>query len=189
MDQADALHIRLLHLKDRDFLIRNLCFLQRLIVASAPLLDFAMDYCTGDLRRYYEKHLEEEVGHDDMLAEDLRKLGCHVIPPSHTAASIAGSQYYFIAHEHPAMLLGYMLVLESNPLPMFAVEELERIHGVWLDSLRHHSLHDGAHSEEVKKMISWAPEHVQERIQRNALLVKVGLAGVAKKLIENVEVI
>lgn len=189
MGNVEPVFIRLTHLQDRDFLIRNLCFLQRLIVASAPLLEFALERSRGDLHEYFERHLEEETGHDEILAEDLQKLGVTNIPPCHTAASIAGSQYYFIRHEHPAMLLGYMLVLESNPLPLVAVEELERVHGVWLDSLRHHSLHDAAHAEEIRKMIAKAPVDLQTRINRNAELVSIGLAGVAKKLIEGTEVI
>lgn len=185
----DSVYIQLKHLRDRDFLVQNLCFLQRLITASAPLLDCAISFCAGELQEYYLKHFDEEVGHDDMLAEDLERLGVQDIPPCHTAASIAGSQYYFIQHEHPAMLLGYMLVLESNPMPLSAVEELEKVHGVWLDSLRHHSMHDVEHARQIKEMISLASPELQKRIHRNAELVSFGLAGVAKKLIDKVEVI
>jgi hypothetical protein len=176
--------MNLVQLKDRSFLIRNLCFLQRLIVASAPLLQFGMAHARGDLHGYFAQHWEEEVGHDEMLAEDLVRLGVEDIPPCHTAASIAGSQYYLIAHEHPAMLLGYMLVLESNPLPMCAVEELERVHGVYLDSLRHHSLHDGDHAARIRQMIESCTPGLRERIEVNAQMVAGGLLGVAKRLAE-----
>lgn len=180
---------RISFLKNREFLVKNLCFLQKLIVASAPLLDFATDYSGGELRAYYEKHLEEEEGHDEMLEADLQRLGIDDIPISYTAATIAGSQYYLVAHEHPGMLLGYIAVLETNPLPMQAVVDIEETHGVLLDSLRHHSTHDPHHSAEVMRMIERCTPGLQTRIWQNAQMVKRGLDGVGKKLIDKAEVV
>lgn len=179
---------RLQLLRDKDYLVRNLCFLQKLIVASAPLLDFAIDYSQGGLRAYYEQHLEEEEGHDEMLEGDLQRLGVDSIPVCYTAATIAGSQYYLVAHEHPAMLLGYMFVLESNPIPLSAVTELEKFYGVWLDSFRHHSQHDAAHAADVTRMIEKCSPQLQTMIWDNARIVKRSLDGVGKKLLEKVEV-
>lgn len=180
---------RLSNMMDRDFLIRNLCFLQRLIVASAPLLEFAIDRSQGKLQEYFIDHHAEEFGHDEMLADDLTRLGCEEIPSCHTAASIAGSQYYLIAHESPAMLLGYMKILESQPMPMADVIALEEKHGVHLDSLRHHSLHDGEHAAEIDRQIDRFPNAMQARILKNSELVAIGLNGVAQRLINKIEVV
>lgn len=180
---------RVENLMNRDFLVRNLCFLQKLIVASAPLVGFAAERSSGRLQDYFLDHQQEETGHDEMLADDLMRLGVEEIPPCHTAASIAGSQYYFIAHESAEMLLGYMLVLESNPMAYSDVLKIEEAHGVLLDSLRHHSLHDGDHSAEIKRQISRLSNPMQERVLKNAELVAIGLRGVFQRLVDRIEVV
>lgn len=154
-------------LDDRQYLIRGLCEVYRIIVASAPLLEFAIPRCDGALLEYYERHLLEEQGHDEMLRDDLLRLGVVDIPHSHHAAQMAGSQYYLIAHEHPALLLGYMHALESGPLTVSQVDELSRIHGTELTALRHHAEHDPGHREDLEGMIAMQPEHLRELIEWN----------------------
>lgn len=176
-------------LTDRSFLIGNLSFLYRLIVASAPLLDFALDYAEGSLRSYYTKHLEEELNHDEMLKEDLYELGVVVIPPSHTAAAIAGSQYYFIAHEHAALLLGYMATLESAPFTVERVKALQALHKTELRALMHHAIHDPSHAVDLAETIMEQPANLRVRIWQNADVVKKNLAEVSQKLAQGIEVI
>lgn len=155
-------------LNDRAILCSALCGVYRIIVASAPLLEFAIPRSEGAVRDYYIEHLAEERGHDEMLLDDLKRLGVTDVPPSFFAAQLAGSQYYIIAHEHPAMLLGYMLALESNTLSVSSVDELSRHHGVELTALRHHAEHDPLHNRDLKEVIqSLAPE-LQERVMWNA---------------------
>lgn len=100
-----------------------------MIRASVPLMEAALvrarDLAGGDpaaagLARYLERHIPEERGHDDWLLADLEVLGWppeavwEQIPPAALAA-VVGSQYYWIRHDHPVALLGYIAVLEGYP--------------------------------------------------------------------------
>lgn len=152
---------------DRQATIDALSGVYRVIVASAPLLEFAIEHSDGDLRDYYTKHLEEERGHDLMLLDDLKRLGVDEVPRSHIAARIAGSQYYLIAHEHPALLLGYMHALEKSPLPVERVDELSRVCGTELSALRHHAIHDPAHKEELEEVIDRLPQKLKSLVEWN----------------------
>lgn len=154
-------------LQERDILVRTLCTVYRMMVASVPLLEFAIPRSTGAVRRYYAQHLIEEDGHDEMLLDDLNRLGVEDIPRSHIAAQIAGSQYYLIAHEHPALLLGYMHALERESLSVDAVDALSAHHGTPLTCLRHHSLHDPAHKLDLETVIASHSEWMQQRIRWN----------------------
>lgn len=146
-------------LRDKQFLVDNLCWFYRLMVASAPLLEFAIKHCPDNyLKEFYAKHLAEEQGHDEMLAKDLVGMGIDRIPCSMSAARLAGSQYYLIAHHHPAMLLGYMQALESESLPVSLIEELEATHGCELACLRHHAIHDPHHIAELDIQVVGLPE-------------------------------
>lgn len=152
----------------RDGLIGNLGFIYRMIVASAPLLECGIKHSSGDLRAYYQRHLAEETGHDEMVRDDLYRLGVKEIPRYHAASAIAGSQYYFIAHEDPAMLLGYMSVLESSAPTAEVVDELEAEHMTELNALRHHAIHDPEHIQEIRAQIDMQPERMQGLILWNA---------------------
>lgn len=174
---------------NRDFLVRNLCFLQRLIVASAPLLEFAIPRTMRPLRDYYERHANEEQGHEVMLAKDLARLGVEEIPFCHTAAAIAGSQYYFLAHDHPALLLGYMLALESQPMSLEEIQQVEAEHSVSLYSLRHHAIHDVAHRKDLVGVMEAQSISVQARVSWNARCVMQMLLSVAHKLATNQEIV
>lgn len=130
----------------------NLSFIYRLIVASERLLERAIEKSDGELREYFNKHYEEELGHAEMLAADLARLGVNSIPRFHLAELMAGAQYYLIEHEHPAALLGYMAALECSPMPLSAVDELERVHGP-LNALRLHAERDPIHGPEIRQQL------------------------------------
>lgn len=150
--------------------------------ASAPLLQFAIPKTDGILRDYYVKHLSEETGHDAMLERDLLALGVTEIPRYHDAAKIAGSQYYLIAHEHPASLLGYMHVLEKNAFNENDVAELEKLHGVTLECLRHHAKHDPHHVAELEEQITLLPVDVRGLAIWNAKCVFESLKSIFGKM-------
>jgi uncharacterized ferritin-like protein (DUF455 family) len=61
-------------------------------------------------------HLREEAGHDQLLIDDLAKLGFRFedfeeLPET---AALYQSQYYFIEHESPATHFAYALCLEGT---------------------------------------------------------------------------
>ena len=154
---------------DRAFLVTNLSFIYRTMLASAgPLLDFAAAHAFGSLRDYYLSHAGEERGHDQMLRDDLLRLGVAEIDRYHGAAQLVGSQYYLVAHDHPALLLGYMAVMEGNAMPLEMVDQLEAHHKVELTCLRHHAAHDPGHFEAVKAQIARLAPELQSRVHWNA---------------------
>lgn len=148
-------------------LIRNLSFIYRTMLASVPLLDMAVEHSDGELRRYYLRHAAEEAGHVEMLKEDLMALGVKDFDRYHLAAQLAGSQYYLIKHEHPAMLLGYMHALESRAPTIEIVESLEKSYGVKLHCMRYHAEHDPGHTLEIELQIDDQPEEIQSLIEWN----------------------
>lgn len=156
-----------MNLYDTKALVRSMCFFYRTMVASAPLLEFAIPKSAGRLRAYYEKHLAEERGHEIMLLADLHGLGVKEVPLSHAAAQIAGSQYYLIAHEDPALLLGYMLAMEKDSLTLSQVDELAVHHGSELTALRHHCEHDPAHKVDLLAEIAALDPSIRDRVVWN----------------------
>jgi hypothetical protein len=115
---------------------RYMVAIHSMIRASVPLMEAALsvtrqayvDMPGGRaLEAYYAKHIPEEMWHDEWVLDDLERIGFartiaieHV--PSPTVAAMVGSQYYYIRHVHPAVLLGYIGVLEGYP----PAEELAR---------------------------------------------------------------
>ena len=72
------------------------------------------------LADYLEEHVDEELGHDESLLDDLEALGVSrdaVVEriPSPAVAALVGSQYYWIAHHHPVAFLGFVALMEGYP--------------------------------------------------------------------------
>ena len=135
-----------------EFLRANLCFLHGTMTASEGLLREAIYHSKGELSSYFAKHLVEEIGHLEMLESELKGLGVTTILPFRAAAQVAGAQYYYIKHEHPAILLGYMRALESMAPTAPQLAELEAEHGA-LNCTRHHALHDPGHVADLEIQI------------------------------------
>ncbi len=108
---------------------RYLAATHTIIRATVPLMTTALAVtreryldqpCGPPLAAYLDKHIGEEMHHDDWLLEDLERMGVareaalkHV--PSPAVAAMVGAQYYYIQHVHPAVFLGYIAVLEGYP--------------------------------------------------------------------------
>lgn len=99
------------------------------ITASKPLLEAALqrsrelsDDCpvAAKLVPYLAEHIIEEEGHDEWVLDDLEVLGVSraevraTIPPA-DAATLTGSQYYYIQHSHPVAVTAYQAVVEGSP--------------------------------------------------------------------------
>jgi hypothetical protein len=163
---------------ERQILVGTLSFVYRMIVASEPLLELACTKAKGALLAYYRQHLEEERAHDEMLLDDLKRLGVGEVPRFHSAAAVAGSQYYLLQHDDPALLLGYMRALESSSMPVATVDSLSERHGVDLTALRHHALHDPHHKADLDAMIASLEPELRARVEWNETNVRDMLAKV-----------
>lgn len=149
--------------------IGNMLFVHACMVASESLIEEALKQeLPGHLRDYFERHIEEERGHEKWLEEDLKTLG--VTPQlDWTAAQIAGTQYYLIKHVDPKALLGYMAALECRPAKLEDIEYLESLYGEKaLRCMRFHAIHDQDHGKELLDVIESFDD--QDIIVRNAEL-------------------
>lgn len=158
---------------DKASLVSIMSFSYHTMRASVPLLEFALDRTEDNaLREYFMKHIVEEAGHDRMLLSDLHALGVDEVTLPHRAAQFAGSQYYLIAHEHPALLLGYMRALESESVNVDDVDAISKLHGVPLSALRHHAEHDPQHKKDLDAIIAEMPANLRHRIEWNEAATK-----------------
>lgn len=115
------------HLAERfpDYLYR----IHSIIRASVPLMEEALEQAAARaqddpscaaLADYLAHHVPEERHHDEWLLDDLEVLGVSradvwARQPSPTVAALVGAQYYWIRHQHPIAILGYIAVLEGTP--------------------------------------------------------------------------
>lgn len=126
-------HPRLAELWPR-FLITQ----HEIIRATVPLTEVAAtraeamaadDPVASSLARYLEEHVEEELGHDDRLLDDLELIGVNRATvlgrmPSPSVASLVGAQYYWIHHHHPIAFLGFVALMEGHPPTPRLIETL-----------------------------------------------------------------
>jgi Iron-containing redox enzyme len=142
--------------------------------ASVPLMQMALDRAealsgrdsvASRLAMYLRGHIPEEVGHDAWLLEDMREIGLDtelflqgLTPPS--VAALVGSQYYWVLHEHPVALLGYVFVLEGYPPSTEQVDDHVRTTGYparAFRTLREHAEIDGHHKRELDRALDEMP--------------------------------
>jgi hypothetical protein len=143
--------------------------------ASEGLLKAAIGACCDEmLTQYFIEHLIEEEGHLELLDRDLKTLKVERILDFPAAAQLAGAQYYYIEHDHPAMLLGYMLAMESGTPSLEQVAELESRFGP-LECVRHHAKHDIGHAAELERQIARLEEPLKTRVEKNAVWTRFDL--------------
>jgi Iron-containing redox enzyme len=101
----------------------------QIIRATVPLTRAALEQARAlggedpvapGLADYLTLHVDEELGHDESLLDDLELLGVERATvlermPSPATASLVGAQYYWVLHHHPIAVLGYIGVMEGYP--------------------------------------------------------------------------
>jgi Iron-containing redox enzyme len=181
-----------------------LAAMHALIRTSVPLLEAAAAACRGRaagdpaadlLAGYFTAHAAEERGHDQWLLEDLAALGVRrpdTLPGAACAqdiAALAGAQYYWIHHGHPACLLGYIAVLEGCPPDAAMVAGLPARTGLpaaGFRTLAWHASQDPAHSRELARLLERLPlsGEVVASVARNAAWTAMRAAAVLRRLAE-----
>jgi heme oxygenase-like protein len=167
---------------------RYLVAVHTMIRASVPLMVDALriteesylDTPAGPpLAEYLRRHIPEEMHHDEWLLEDLGRIGLpgtvateHV--PSTTVAALVGAQYYYIRHVHPAVLLGYIGVLEGYPPAESLAQQAAERTGYPLEAfrtLRKHAHLDPHHRDDLDAALDRLPvdDRLWSMIGANAL--------------------
>jgi Iron-containing redox enzyme len=172
---SNKLRIKLLSLKkpitipDKETFKRYLITSYQIMKASVPLMDEAaydikcLD--VGLLKLYYDKHSMEEKYHDEWVLNDLESIGVsreHVasLKPSQSVAELVGSQYYWIHHFHPVVLLGYIAFLEGDPPEKEFIERLQKKTGYPDSAFRtiaKHGYLDPNHLDDMDKLLDSLP--------------------------------
>lgn len=151
-----------------------LILLHGFVRASVPLMEDAIftlkKYPDSDpfkicICNYLASHIEEEKDHDKWLLDDLELIGINkskVISklPSRHIAAMVGSQYYWIRHHHPFLLLGYIAVLEGNPPTIDCINRLKESTGLPINAFRtlvKHAELDPNHNKDMDKLLDQMP--------------------------------
>jgi len=158
----------------REMTIAFLVLLHQIMRASVPLMQRAAERCdqlegtdktAALLGGYYRQHISEELHHDTWALEDLKAAGCDPerilsITPSVEVARLVGTQYYWVNHHHPLMLLGYIAVLEAFPPADSKINEIRDGSGLpnsTFRTLRIHGDLDPTHSAEIDQTFNTLP--------------------------------
>jgi hypothetical protein len=170
-----------------------------IIRATVPLTETAErrarelakdDPLAEELVAYFATHVPEELGHDDMLLQDLDVLGVGretVVRtmPSAGVSSLVGAQYYWVLHHHPVALLGYIAVMEGYPPTPTLIEELMRRTGHPAAAFRTFAEHadlDPGHRDGLDRTLDslpLTPEH-----ERVIGVSAIATAGAAARVLE-----
>lgn len=141
----------------------------QIIRATVPLTEAALararELGDGPLAAYLEEHVDEEVGHDETLLDDLELLG---VPreavlermPSPPVAALVGSQYYWILHHHPVAFLGYVGLMEGYPPTPELIELLVQRTGYPREAFRTYLEHaelDPGHRDHLDRTLDALP--------------------------------
>ena len=173
-----------------------------LIRASVPLMEAAVESCrhlppgdasAGPLTEYFGAHIPEERGHDQWLLEDLAVLGVpepDALPGTavrEDIAAVAGTQYYWVRHGHPACLLGYIAVLEGCPPQPRLVDRLPALTGLPVSAFRTLAWHadlDPGHNRELDRLFEVLPlsAAVAAAVARNAAWTAARAAVLLRRL-------
>jgi hypothetical protein len=143
--------------------------------AMVPLMEAALhrareaapqDRVAAGLAAYLERHIPEEMHADEPGAtlDDLVALGVDPDllrrePPARQVAALIGAQYYWIFHQHPVALLGF-LELEAYHPDGPTVERLIETTGLPRDGFRQlliHSKLDIVHARDLHRLLDSLP--------------------------------
>jgi pyrroloquinoline quinone (PQQ) biosynthesis protein C len=123
------------------------------------------DPVAAALLPYLEEHTEEERGHDELLLQDLERIGvprAEVLRrlPSPCLAAAQGAIHYWAVHHHPIALFGSMVPSECYPTSLETIDWIQQQTGYPREAFRTMEMHstlDQAHAAEALVMLDSLP--------------------------------
>jgi hypothetical protein len=133
-----------------------------------------MDPVGDAMHLRYAKHIGEEQKHEKLCIHDLEKLGLNLasIPERAATRMFWEPQYYKVEHEHPAVLMGYILVLEAmaSVKGPWVLEQVAAAHGEKAGHfVKLHAEEDISHVEKAYKSIEPLDPVLRTNIAQNLM--------------------
>ena len=165
----------------RELVPRWFVMLYQVARATDPVLRYARRHCDhgdrfgADLYDFLCRKVDEEKGHDSMLADDLERVGVSApdsIYPNPFIAEMVGRQYYLIDFVDPAAYLGFIGLLEGFPPKLAQVNALQEASGYPPEAfsmLRLHADVDVDHRNSLAQMLDSVPQHLHPDILSNGI--------------------
>lgn len=137
------------------------------------------------LSEYYQRHIEEERGHDEWLLADLERLGVDPIQamqtlPSVQVAELLGTMHFWVLNVHPVAALSYFYVVERHPPNVALLDWMVRQRAVpraALQTFFRHAVIDVAHGDELERLLAQLPlslaQHELLRVSAKAAIVQL----------------
>lgn len=147
------------------FLMQAHCIMRSSLTLMAVARDRALalpeDETARQLAAYLQVHLEEELGHDLWLLDDICSLGFteqEVITAQPCASLIAllGAQYFWMMHVHPVAIMGYLILAEGYAPLNSQLDEIRVRSGVPASAfrcLKKHADDDPSHLADLNRTL------------------------------------
>ena len=164
----------ILHPRFRELYVEFAVTVHQMIRASVPLMRAAhrralelasSDAVAAAMVPYLDRHIRDELHHDEWLLEDLESIGVPRaavlarMPPSAVAAMI-GAHYYWIHHHHPVAQLGQIATIEGYPANVDVIDRMVEQTGfscVAFRTFEKHTHLDPHHRDEFDRALDGMP--------------------------------
>lgn len=147
------------------FLMQAHCVMRSSLTLMSVAQDRALalpdDPVARGLASYLRVHLEEELGHDLWMLEDIKALGftereVFCAQPCTALVSMIGAQYFWMTHVHPVAIMGYLILAEGYAPLASQLDEIQARTGAPADAfrcLRRHADDDPSHLAGLNKTL------------------------------------
>lgn len=181
------------------FLIQAYCLtrsgLTLMAVARERALAQPHDPVSCALAAYLGRHLEEELGHDAWLLDDIQTLGFterEIVQAQPCAAlvNLIGAQYFWMTHVHPVAIMGYLILLEGYAPIASQLEDIQARSGAPATAFRcllRHAENDPAHLAGLNEALDSMNLSIEQSraVGMCAFAAIEGLAALFEELLES----
>jgi hypothetical protein len=146
------------------------------------------------LTPYLREHLEEELGHDRWLRDDILTLGFEEkdileAQPRDAIVGLLSAQYFWAMHVHPVAILGYLILMEGYPPLASQLEEVRLRTGAPATAFRcliRHAEDDPEHLEGLHRVLDSLTLNVEQQraVAMSAFAAIEGMASLFEELLE-----